>query len=91
MMDLRINETLQIPMPFRLSRSIGEHSDISELVEDADELAPVWLETAPTGGNSVYLFLVFTIDVTQRGLPLYPLVATDVHRVHKHFQQIRVA
>ena len=38
--DLRINGTLQIPMPFRLSRSIGEHSDISELVEDTDESAP---------------------------------------------------
>ena len=31
------------------SRFIGEHSDISELVEDADESAPVRLETAPTG------------------------------------------
>ena len=31
------------------------------LVKDADESAPVRLETAPTGGESVYLFLVFTI------------------------------
>ena len=57
------------------------HSDISELVEDADESAPVRLETAPTGPGenielpnyflkphetaptgieSIYLFLEFT-------------------------------
>ena len=34
----------------------------SGLVEDADESAPVRLETAPTGGKSVYLFLEFTIE-----------------------------
>ncbi len=33
----------------------------SRLVEDADESAPVRLETAPTGGESVSLFLEFTI------------------------------
>ena len=59
MVDFRINDTRQIPMPFRLSRSIGEHSDISELVEDADESAPGRLETlvtiyrtAPTGPDN---------------------------------------
>ena len=35
----------------------------SRLVEDADESAPVRLETAPTGGASVYLFLEFTINL----------------------------
>ena len=33
----------------------------SRLVEDADESAPVRLETAPTGVESVYLFLGFII------------------------------
>jgi len=44
----------------------------SRLVEDADESAPVRLQTAPTGpdkpgskprGESVYLFLEFTIGI----------------------------
>ena len=51
MMALRINETLQIPMPFRLPalglsefRYIGMLPDRSELVKDADESAPVRLD-----------------------------------------------
>ena len=34
----------------------NEHSDISELVEDADLSSPVRLETAPTGGVQVSLY-----------------------------------
>ena len=55
-MDLRINETLQTgvlripPLPF--SRLVGTVSNSAY---------PVRFLTAPTGGESVYLFLEFTI------------------------------
>ena len=56
MVDLRINETLQTGavrrplLPF--SRLVGTVSNSADVVR---------LETAPTGGESVYLFLEFTI------------------------------
>ena len=60
-MDLRINETRQTgvvripPLPF--SRLVGTVSNCAYAVP---------LETAPTGGESVYLFLEFTINVLER-------------------------
>ena len=56
MVDLRINETLQTgavrrpPLPF--SRLVGTVSNSADVVR---------FPTAPTGGESVYLFLEFTI------------------------------
>ena len=47
MMDLRINETPQIGAVGNSAYRVG--------------LNAVRLETAPTGGESIYLFLVFTI------------------------------
>ena len=57
MVDIRINETLQTGavrkphLPF--SRLVGTVSNSAYAVR---------LETAPTGGESVYLFLEFTIN-----------------------------
>ena len=58
-MDLRINETLQtgaVRIP---------HLPFSRLVCTVGNSAyPVQLETAPTGDESIYLFLEFTIERT---------------------------
>ena len=62
MVDLRINETLQTgavrkpDLPF--SRLVGTVSNSAYAVR---------LETAPTVGESVYLFLEFTIVVRRLG------------------------
>ena len=56
MVDLRINETRQTGAVRR------PHLPFSRLVGTVSNCAyAVRLETAPTGGESVYLFLEFTI------------------------------
>ena len=63
MVDLRINETLQTGavrkphVPFY--RLVGTVSNSADAVR---------LETAPTGGESVYLFLEFTINGIAKAL-----------------------
>ena len=52
-MDLRINETLPIGEVGNLAYRVG--------------LNAVRLETAPTGDESVYLFLEFTISIFAAG------------------------
>ena len=71
-MNLRINETLQTgavrqpPLPF--SRLVGTVSNCAHAVR---------VETAPTGGESVYLFLEFTI------VPPLPSAYPPKHLVYR--------
>ena len=79
MVDLRINETLQTgavrkpDLPF--SRLVGTVSNSAYAVR---------LETAPTGGESVYLFLEFTINgLYQRILALHEQAGGSGKDIHQ--------
>ena len=70
MVDLRINETLQIGVVSNQRKRENQktrHGLVGTVSNCADA---VRLETAPTGDESVYLFLEFTIVVIRKVRPL---------------------
>ena len=86
--DLRINETLSTgavrkpPLPF--SRLVGTVSNSADVVR---------LETAPTGGESIHLFLEFNVNRvnSENFMPPRPLGCGGRRRLRPRFQRCRRA